>query len=373
MARIPPRAAYPGQQQNALVPRQAPAQPYPQQPPPAQLTYAPQPQGYPQQQGPGLGGPPAVDPRQAYDIRTSMANMEQRVLQHLSQQLAGVEQRIARGEARIEDVVRAQPNSALAGLGQVTPQAQQLFAQALADGRVMPYFLTIDIPLAAGCSGEEVLGSTIATSSGPVIVSMLWATAIIDIADAKAANVAAALIQVPSCNAAAGCDGFSELDDTATFTINPNVALPSLDARGLAIPIDAAECEMIVAGTQDVCGTLTCAGQADTNFDVRLPILMLDHPDCISGLVEISVNGCDWQNVPFPLGLLAQKFDITNEVPDCLGLGGYLGCQKELDVGITPLRAPLFNTIVSVCFAGFRLVGCDNAACGTGVVANVAG
>jgi hypothetical protein len=320
------------------------------------------------QPGHGMGGDDAQVVRW-HDFRRHLGALEQR----MTDQLSGMREQLLAG-AQPGDVFRSQPNAAmgmpgLAGLGEPGLGA---VAQAVVQGRVGPWFMTIDVPYTAGVSGERVVGEVLSTTDGPVFVTDLMAFAFIDSKDTKAQNFPFSMIDAPSCNPDCGSNSFTASDQAATFSVDfGSQLIPGINVQGMSIPISVLDCKLICCGQNVLCATLDCPDGSSSNFQAVVPMMMLDHPDCLSGVTEINVNGCNWQNTQFPLDLWSPQvnWDITNEVPDCIGVGAYLDCQKILQVALTLTRAPKFNVDVSFVFAGFRLITCGAGSCGVPIVA----
>lgn len=329
----------------------------PQQP----QQWQPQPQLPP---APGMGGSDEQLVRWQ-DFRRHVGAMEQR----MTEQLAGMQARLQSGEAQIGDLVRSRPNAqmgmpGLAGLGEPGLGA---IAQAVIQGRVLPWIMTIDIDYDKNTEGVRNTGEVLSTADGPVFITDLMAFAFIDSADTAASNFPYSAIDVPSCNPNCGENSMTSEDVDATFTVDfGSQILPGIDVRGMSIPISVIDCKLIAAGQNVLCATLACPDGTTTNMQAVVPMVVLDHPECLSGVTEISVNGCNWQNTQFPLDFWSPNinWDITNEVPDCVGVGAYLDCQKILQVALTLTRPSKFNVVVSFVFAGFRLITCGAGGCG---------
>jgi hypothetical protein len=300
-----------------------------------------------------------------YDLRRNLGSLEQR----MAEQLAGMQQRLISGESQIQDLVRSRPNSAMgmSGVSALGEPGLGSVAQAVIQGRVLPWFLTVDIPYDRDTEGERVVGEVLSTSDGPVFITDLMAFAFIDTKDTRAQNFPFSAIDIPSCNPNCGSNSFTSSDEEATFSIDfGSQLIPGLDVRGMSIPISVLDCKLLSAGQNTLCASLECPGGSTSNFQATVPLLTLDHPECLSGVTEVNVNGCGWQNTQFPLDLWSPQvnWDITNEVPDCIGVGAYLDCQKILQVALTLTRPSRFNVVVSFVFAGFRLITCGAGGCG---------
>ena len=306
--------------------------------------------------------PSDTRPPSFYDLRA--------LKQQLDGQLAGLQERLASGEARIEDLIRSQPNPRLAAMGASgigAAETQQL-GEAVVQGRVLPYLFQIDIPYDKNTEGVLEFGQQIITADGPMFVTNILAFAQIDSKDEGAQNFPWSLIKAPSSGADCGSSAYDSADADCDFTLDfGSQLIPGVDARGMFIPLSPAQCRLISPGMVNLCATLSCPDAADRNFQAVVPVTLLDHPECLDGVVSIDSNGCAWQNVQFPLAFLDPgiNWDLTNEVPGPLAVGGYMDRNKMIKVELTLTRPSRFNVIVTFMFAGFRLVTCGAGACVT--------
>lgn len=329
------------------------------------VPYQPAPQSSPPPDHAASGGAPWGP-----DIRRAIGGFQQR----LEETLGVLNGQLGDHEARIQELVRVKHHDALGGLqpagglnsalGQAFLSGNPALQRAVYTGRCLPYNAVVDIFVPAGICGQLLEGSIFVTQDGPVFISQVLAYAMIDKGDQKAKNFPSSLITPPLCTEGADPLGINE---TATFTLDSANLLPDMDVSGRYIPVSPRNCPLIPLGTDIVCGTLSCEDQADKRYNVRRPIAMLSHPDCFDGLVQISTNDCGWQSVPYPIAMLEDAaFDITNESPDCIGVCGFVDCNKVLQVGITPTHASRFDINVQIVFAGFRVLTCGGPACSTG-------
>lgn len=348
----PPGGTMPGYQQprgpqrQALPPLGGPIVPYqpPQQPPP---------QGDPGYAG-GGGAPWGADMRR-------LDGVWQR---RFDETLGQVNQRLDSHEGHLGELIKVTQNPVLSGLnpGLGALGLGEAVQRAVYTGRCLPYDAVVDIFVPAGTAGQQLQGSIFVTQDGPMFIARVLGYAQIDQADARAKNFPASLIDPPLCGSGNALD-----QANASFTVKCGELLPGLDVSGMFIPISPRNCPLISSGTASCCGTLICEGQPDTQYNVREPILTLSHPECFDGLIEIFTNDCGWQSVAYPMAKLEDAaFDITNESPNCIGVCGFVDCNKVLKVGITPTRPLKFGVNVQIVFAGFRVLTCGGPACSTG-------
>lgn len=331
-------------------------------PPMGGPTISPRRPGGPQEgprraQQPPLGGQEHVSPaalRRAQDARAGS----------FDKQLAVLNERLDGQDRRIGDLIEVVKNPAM---GQLVPQGGlgalgEAVQRAVYTGRCLPYNAVVDLFIPKGTQGEAFTGDIFVTQDGPVFISRVLAYAQIDQNDPGARDFPLSLIDPPLCS-----ETDAELNNTAQFTVSPADLLPAIDVSGMFIPVSPRNCGLICCGTESSCGTLACEGQPEVNFNVRHPIAMLDHPECFDGLVEIFTNDCGWQSVAYPMAMLEDAmFDITNESPDCIGVCGFVDCQKVLKATVTPTRQLRYDVNLSLVFAGFRVLTCGGPACSTG-------
>lgn len=286
---------------------------------------------------------------------------------HLRKALEGVERRVNEQlgafrndtNARLEDIFKFQPQSgvalgnpydALAGL-------DESVRQAVTQGRCQFYALSTDIFFEAGETSRQ-FGGVILTNAGPMFIVKMLAYAQID--DVNAEAYPFSLLDAPSCSAdtpgstlGVGCETLA-----TSFTANCSTIIPKINANGMYIPVSPRNCKLIAAGTETCCFTETCDGVPRT-FAGKVPIMVLDHPECVDGITEVNVNGCLWSNVPYPLAFWEDgMFNFTNDSPSCVGVCGYLDCQKQLDISLTLTRPLRYAVDVQFVLAGFRIFTC---------------
>ena len=323
---------------------------------------------------PGFGGAPSPDYQppqgdQGYnggapwgaDMRRLQGAWERR----LEDALGGLNGRLGEQESQVRELLQIKQNPALAGLApRGLAGLGEAVQRAVYTGRCLPYNAVVDIFVQAGVAGQQLSGSIFVTQDGPVFISRVIGYAQIDQADEKAKTFPSSLIKSPLC--VEGADPLA-INANSQFSVSCADLLPDLDVSGRFIPISPKNCPLLCCGTTVCCGTLECEGQTDKTFSVRRPINQLSHPECFDGLIEISTNDCGWQSVAYPMAMLEDAaFDITNESPDCIGVCGFVDCNKVLQVGITPTRPHLFDINVQIVFAGFRVLTCGGPACSTG-------
>jgi hypothetical protein len=315
---------------------------------------APQPQlGQSQDFGmgdPGLGMGNAVTGAQ---LRKALEGLERRVNDQLSA-FAGDT------NARLEDIFRTMPQAgvtlgnpadALAGLGEQV-------RQAIVQGKCQFYALSTDVYFDAGEVDVRKFGGVIMDSAGPFFIVKMLAYA--QIQDEAASNYPFSLLDSPSCSASTPTAIGANCDTAATsFAASCSTIIPKIDGNGAYIPISPRNCRLITAGTETCCFTQTCPDGTVNQFSGKVPIVLLDHFECVDGITEVNLNGCMWDNVPFPLAFWEDAmFDFTDSAPSCVGVCGYLDCQKQLDISLTLTRALRYNVDVQFVLAGFRIFSC---------------
>lgn len=324
------------------------------QPQPAPRPYAP-----PQ----GMGGAPYVDPNAlGGDPGYITAAQLRRALAPYDQKIGELMQRVEQGDAQLGDVLRFQDQRGLDG---IRPPGFDALGEnvksAIYTGRCLPYNAVLEVFVPAGTAGTQLSQQIFVTQDGPIFISRVLGYAQIDSRDTKAKNFPATLIDAPPC--VEGNDPLA-LNDTGIFTLNPAALLPQIDMSGRFIPLSPRNCRLIPLGTESICGTLTCDELPDRKFNVRQPLVVFDQAECFDGLVQISTNDCGWQSSPYPIAMLEDAmFDLTNESPDCIGVCGFVDCNKVLQTIITPTRPLRYDVVLQVVFAGFRVLTCGGPAC----------
>lgn len=356
-----------------IPPRQFPVQQRPMAPMVSQVQQVPQPQAMPQPPraqlpyaamgDPGYGGANAgFSPA---DLRRALSPIENMLgeLQGRLQQVEGS----AASMAVVQEMLRSQPQNGFSGdmlgaLGQPVIEAIRL-------GRALPYVISIEVFVPKGSTGVTLpAGEIFISSDGPVFITGMTAYAQIDPDDPDAINFPYSLIKSPSCCPGSN-DPFAIDPNASTFTATPTSLLPGIFVGGMFIPISPKDCRLISSGLSSTCFTLDCAnGSEPRSFNAEVPVLTLDHPECLDGLVDIQTNGCSWQNQSFPLEFLADaQFNITESTPqDVIGIVGYLDCNKRIDVRFQPTRPHKFDVNVTFVFFGFRVITCGVGGCGVG-------
>lgn len=323
--------------------------------------------GYSVSPPPGMGGNAPVSQAQ---LRIALADMRDQY----QRDMGGLDGRIGAAENQILRFVDQPDKNPLAGLGGLDlktigmPALSGDILQKNLVGRCLPYVAVLDVFVPKGAVGEQFTGSIFITADGPLVIARSIVYAQIDPTDLRGNKFPEALIDVPSCINSNDPSVLAAANQGAVFNVQCSDLLPKLNVGGMYIPTSPRNCRLITAGTEVCCGTLTCPGPSPftKSYAVRQPIVMLDHPECVDGSVEISTNDCGWQNVPVPLAYFEDgMFDIVNENPGCFGVCGFLDCQKVLQVGFTPSRALRFDVNLSFVFAGFRIITCGPQGCQT--------
>lgn len=346
---IPPRQFIQPQQPRPMAP--APQM----QPRPALSAAAMGDPGY----GSGVGVSP-VDLRRVLDpIQGAIGEMQNR--------LASVEGSVG-GIGALQEMLRMQPQQGFSKQDMLAGLSGEVI-EAIRFGRALPYVVSVDVFVPKGVTGVQLpAGEIFISSDGPMFITEMLVYSQIDPDDADAANYPFSLIKSPSC-CPGSTDVFAQSPDAATFTANPTSLLPSLSAAGRFIPNSPKNCNIISPTVETVCYTLDCAnGSSPKSYSAQVPVVLLDHPECVDGLVDIQTNGCSWQNQSFPIAFLEDAmFNITaNTPPDVIGVVGYLDCNKRLDVRFQPTRPMRYDVNITFLFAGFRVITCGVGGCGVG-------
>lgn len=347
-----------------IPPRQFPVQ----QQAPQQYAPAP-PQLPPQAMGdPGYGG--GASP---VDLRRALAPIESR-LGELYQRLAQVEGS-ANAAAVLGKMLQGRAHPGFSQDDIISGLSGEAVSAAIMTGKCLPYMVGVDVFVPKGVSGTVLpAGEIFISSDGPLVITDLLAYAQIDPDDADAANYPFSLIKAPSCvTSELACpDVFIAPNADSTFTASPKSLIPSLNAQGRFIPVSPENCRIISPSVETVCYSLDCAdGNAPKSYAAQVPIVLLDHPECVDGLVDLQTNGCAWQSQSFPIAFFEDAaFNLTQSSPEFLskrGACGFLDCNKRLDVRFQPTRPHRFDINLTFVFAGFRIVTCGAGACGIGV------
>lgn len=311
-----------------------------------------QPQQMPQSVQPahGMGAPVQMIPEAT--LRGIIEGLEHR----LGRKLEGL------GAEQLQQVLSAIPQSPFTapgtGLGRLSALGDDV-VEAIRRGLCIPYFLTMVMFIPAGTRGKAVPGQQLVNSDGPFFISRVRAFAQISDQDPNAAQFPISLIKQP---APADCDPnlFQSAQADGTFSALCKVLFPTLDARGVFIPVGSENCELICCGTEACCFEQSDADGVVTKFTGRVPITLWDHPDCLDGTIELFTNSCGWQFAPFPVSAIGgfAGWGMGEESPDCLEACGVVNCNQVLSASFVPTRAPLFDTFLYVVYEGFRVLTC---------------
>lgn len=306
---------------------------------------------------PGYG----MRPVSGADLRRALEGMERRMQEQFES---------LRGETseRIDEMFKLQsPGFGLSGLNKNELQGLgQEVKAAISQGRCIPYMLTTDVAFEAGSVGDRRFGGIILTTDGPFFIVRMLAYAQID--DVRAENFPFSLIDAPPCDEEVPCPNGENRG--TSFDISCSTLIPQINANGMFIPVSPRNCHLICCDTEVCCATQTCeVGELEPitkNFSARVPIVLLDHPECVDGVTEISLNGCQFDNIPFPLAFWEDAmFNVAQDAPDCVGVCGFLDCQKQLDIALTLTRPLRYDVDVFFVLAGFRILTCGPGFCAT--------
>lgn len=329
----------------------APQRPMPTQQPP-QRQYIQQPALPPQAMGDaGYAGNGPVMPA---DLRRALDGVERR----MGEQLASLKGDV---DSRIDQVLQYNPNPGLRGVNGIGDHDSvmnglgQDVRAAITQGKCNFYSLNTTIAFDAGERGVKRFGGVILTNEGPFFMTKLIAYAQID--DPNASNFPFSLLNAPSCDQQTPSSANCDVAATA-FSANCSTIIPTIDADGMFIPISPRNCKLICCGTETCCFTETCPDGTTKTFSGKVPITMLDHPECVDGITDINLNGCMFENIPFPLAVWEDAMFDINDSPDCVGVCGFLDCQKQLDISLTLTRALRYNVVVQFVILGFRVFTC---------------